>query len=388
VRAAFLGDSYDIVKQSLLRWLGSIGTWETHPMFTEPLPPEQASAFSCLLGTRLLSKETFTLESDRSVYLAPARNCGYHVFLDPDTGIRLEPTRGKEAPLYVFGAELVEIASARPDRLTLVFDQSLARGREREQLLDKLSYFADHSLHGFAYASHACFVLVGKDGSLVKRALETLKRESRLPASRFVEQEPQNNQLRRTSPSQAKKELKNKEVTLRWLPRPPAMILIQVSYAMMAVTMPFAEHCMGLWSTYLMMVMSWSALVGGVSFLLPRARGTWDPAPLELFGRGDTYLVTTVIWLILVFVMGYAAGYHNLSLCEPASFNEQLSGVDAIYFALVTLTTVGFGDISARSQIARVIVTTQLFGVIAFAVFVVGALVNIVTSKPEENSRK
>ena len=73
---------------------------------------------------------------------------------------------------------------------------------------------------------------------------------------------------------------------------------------------------------------------------------------------------------------------------EPASFNEQLSGVDAIYFALVTLTTVGFGDISARSQIARVIVTTQLFGVIAFAVFVVGALVNIVTSKPEENSRK
>jgi len=204
VRAEFLGDSYDIVKQSLLQWLGSIGTWAAHPMFTESLSPEQTSAFSCLLGTRLLSKETFTLESDRRVYLAPARDCGCHVFLDPDTGIRLEPTRGRRAPLYVFGTELVEIASARPDRLTLVFDQCLARGREREQLRDKLSYFAEQGLYGFAYASHASFVLVGKDGSLVNKALETLKRESRLPDSRFVVQEPQNNQFRRTSPAQAK----------------------------------------------------------------------------------------------------------------------------------------------------------------------------------------
>ena len=203
MRAEFLGDCYDIVKQSLLRCLGSIGTWATHPMFTESMAPEKASAFSCLLGTRLLSKETFTRDSDRSVYLAPARNCGYHVFLDPDTGIRLEPTRGKKAPLYVFGTELVEITSARPDYLTLVFDQSLARGREREQLGDKLSYFADHGLHGFAYASHACFVLLGKDGSLVKKALDTLKRESRLPDSRFVKQEPQSNQLRLPSPAQA-----------------------------------------------------------------------------------------------------------------------------------------------------------------------------------------
>lgn len=193
MRAEFLGDSYDIVKQSLLRWLGSIGTWATHPMFTESVAPEQASAFSRLLGTRLLSEKTFTLDSDRRVYLAPARNCGDNVFLDPDTGIRLEPTRGKKAPLYVFGAELVEIASAHPDRLTLVFDQSLARGREREQLRDKLSYFAVHGLHGFAYASHACFVFVGKD-SLVTKALETLKRESRLPDSRFVVQEPPNDQ--------------------------------------------------------------------------------------------------------------------------------------------------------------------------------------------------
>jgi len=203
VRPGFLGDSYDIVKQSLLCWLGSMGAWATHPMFTEPVTPQQAKAFAHLLGSRLLCEQTLTRASDREAYLAPARECSDHVFLDPDTGIRLKPTGGKKAPLFLFGSELVAIAGARPDSLTLVFDQSLARGREREQLEGKLSALTVHGLHGVAYVSHACFVLVGKNRALVKRAFEALKTESRLPEGRFVKSEPQNNQMQRTSAAPA-----------------------------------------------------------------------------------------------------------------------------------------------------------------------------------------
>ena len=203
MKPGFLGDSYDIVKQSLLRWLGSMGAWATHPMFTESVTPNQAKALSYLLGTRLLSEETLTTASDRGAYFAPVRDCRDHVFLDPETGIRLEPTRSKKAPLYVFGTELITIASARPEALTLVFDQSLARGREREQLQGKLSALASHGLHGIAYVSHACFVLVGESGPLVKRAFEALEKESRLPESRFLKGEPQNNQMQRPSAAQA-----------------------------------------------------------------------------------------------------------------------------------------------------------------------------------------
>ncbi len=203
MKPGFLGDSYDIVKQSLLRWLGSLGTWATHPMFTESVTGDQAKALSHLLGTRLLSEETLTPASDRAAYLAPARDCRDHVFLDPDTGIRLEPARGKKAPLYVFGTELVAIAGARPAALTLVFDQSLARGREREQLQGKLSALAVHGLHGVAYVSHACFVLMGKSDPLVTRAFEALVTESRLPESRFLKGEIQNNQMQRTNAAQA-----------------------------------------------------------------------------------------------------------------------------------------------------------------------------------------
>ena len=186
MKPKFFGDSYDIVKQSFIRWLASTGPWSTHPMFTEYVSSERADWFGRLLGTRILSREVFNTSVDRDIYLAPARDCREHVFLDPDTGIRLKPTRGKTSPKYIFDTELVAIANARQGRLTLVFDQSLARGKECQQMKHKLSKLAERCVYGVAYVSHACFVLVGTDQSSVESALETIKRESGLPEPRFL----------------------------------------------------------------------------------------------------------------------------------------------------------------------------------------------------------
>lgn len=194
----FLGDSYDIVKQSLLRWLAAVGPWATHPMFTDSVPTEQVEAYSLLLGTEVLSREILGPGTDREMYLAPARACQHHLFLDPDTGIRLQPIDGEKAPAYLFGPELVSIASARPEKLTLVFDQSLKRGAERQELERKLSYFAAHGIRSAAYVSHACFVLLGTDRLLLETALENLKRESRLSDTRFLMDAPQSNAMQRT----------------------------------------------------------------------------------------------------------------------------------------------------------------------------------------------
>jgi hypothetical protein len=167
-------------------------------MFTESVSEDVADAFGRLLGTRLVSMEPLSHAADREAYLAPARDCEDHVFLDPDTGIRLRQTRGKKAPAYVFGSELAAIVRARPGRLTLVFDQALARGSERRQLDRKLASFADQGLHGVAYVSHACFVLLACDGSLAETAFETLRRRSHLPEGRFTMGRPQNKPLQRT----------------------------------------------------------------------------------------------------------------------------------------------------------------------------------------------
>jgi hypothetical protein len=186
MKLRFLGDSYDVVKHSLLRWLIPLGRWSTHPMFTERFTYEQKKVCQSLLGTRLLSSEVLALGVDRREYLAPAIDGDGHVFLDPDTGIRIKPTKGNKSPAYVFGPELEEIAGASSERLVLVFDQSLARGKERQGLEIKLSYFAEKGIHGFAYISHACFVLLGRDSGAVTKALKTLKNESNLPESRLL----------------------------------------------------------------------------------------------------------------------------------------------------------------------------------------------------------
>lgn len=186
MRLPFLGDSFDIVKQSLLRWLGTCGPWSAHPMFTEPFPSADAEVLSRLLGVPLLSREVLTPDTDRDAYFAPARDCSSHLFLDPDTGLSLRTVPAAKRPTYLLRAELVDIAGSRPERLTLVFDKSVARGKEREQMEGKIAALADDGLHGFAYVSHACFLLVGRNGDAVVKALKAIQHQSRLPESRFL----------------------------------------------------------------------------------------------------------------------------------------------------------------------------------------------------------
>jgi len=186
LKPRYLGDSYDIVKQSLLRWLGAYGTWAAHPMFTERVSSDEAASFSRLLGVPLLSCDLLETGTDRDAYFAGARTCVDHLFLDPDTGLRLTISRAKNAPSYLFGQEIISIVRERPTLLTLVFDQSLARGREREQLAEKLTYLDKHGISSFAYVSHACFILMGTREEFLKKALEVIQGESGLPTSCFV----------------------------------------------------------------------------------------------------------------------------------------------------------------------------------------------------------
>ena len=79
----WFGDSYDIVKQSILRWLSSCGEWQVHPMFTPPVDPRRAEDFERFLGVPLVSTKTLNEHSGRDAFLAPARSCAGHLFLDP-----------------------------------------------------------------------------------------------------------------------------------------------------------------------------------------------------------------------------------------------------------------------------------------------------------------
>jgi hypothetical protein len=185
MKLQFFGDSYDIVKKSLIEWLAEFGSWSAHPMFTERVTPDEAASFSRFLGAPLLSDEALTPETRRAEYFALCRTA-INLFLDPDTGVRLLPCQGLKSVNYVFGQELVEWSRARPRALTLVFDQSFSRGRQIEDIQKKLAFFESHRVHGFAYSSHAPFLLLSADLELARRARERLLQVSGLPARRLV----------------------------------------------------------------------------------------------------------------------------------------------------------------------------------------------------------
>jgi hypothetical protein len=73
--------------------------------------------------------------------------------------------------------------------------------------------------------------------------------------------------------------------------------------------------------------------------------------------RGSEGLAATTPLFLLMF----ATAYFVMAAADPANFNvHDLTRTDSLYYTVSVFTTVGFGDISAASQGARLLVTTQM----------------------------
>jgi hypothetical protein len=154
-------------------------------MFTEAITGTDAESFAALIGVPLVSTAALTSRHERDLCIDAVTRCQSHLFMDPDTGVCMRTPR-KNASAYISVPELTRVAADRPERLTLVFDQCLSRGREaRTQLQEKLAALADGGVTGFAYVSHACFLLVGCDDGQLRRARRLLTADAHLPAARF-----------------------------------------------------------------------------------------------------------------------------------------------------------------------------------------------------------
>ncbi len=154
-------------------------------MFTEAVTAEEVSAFGSFLDATVISSEVLTSVTDRTAYLTCSSGTT-SLFLDPDTGMRIKNSGLRRAHEYLMADELVRLADDRPSALILVFDQSVARGSERSQLESKLLYLARKHVYGFAYVSHACFLVVSADHATATEARRLLIAESRLPERRFL----------------------------------------------------------------------------------------------------------------------------------------------------------------------------------------------------------
>ena len=60
------------------------------------------------------------------------------------------------------------------------------------------------------------------------------------------------------------------------------------------------------------------------------------------------------------YILTFAAAYFLIAGSARTNFAQPLTRTDALYFTVTVLSTVGFGDITPKSEIARVVVTVQM----------------------------
>ena len=61
-----------------------------------------------------------------------------------------------------------------------------------------------------------------------------------------------------------------------------------------------------------------------------------------------------------LFVIVFAWTYLTMSLSSPRAFGQHLTHISALYFTMSVFSTVGFGDITAKTDAARLAVTAQM----------------------------
>lgn len=116
-------------------------------------------------------------------------------------------------------------------------------------------------------------------------------------------------------------------------------------------------------------------LVGMVLF---GALLTWQVRQIRTAEHPRLRAIEALSLSIPLFILVFAAFYHASSVSDPSSFSEGLSRTDALYFTVTVFATVGFGDITAVTQSARVMVMLQMIGDLLLVGIVAHAIVGAV----------
>ena len=70
-----------------------------------------------------------------------------------------------------------------------------------------------------------------------------------------------------------------------------------------------------------------------------------------------------------LFLALFASTYFVMARLAPHSFGTPLTRTDALYFTVTVFSTVGFGDITAKTETARLVVTGQMVADLVFLGF-------------------
>ncbi|WTW93420.1 potassium channel family protein [Streptomycetaceae bacterium NBC_01309] len=124
------------------------------------------------------------------------------------------------------------------------------------------------------------------------------------------------------------------------------------------------------------------ALCGGLAAVMLLL--SWQVRMIMSSPRPQLRAVEAVATVLPLFLLLFAAVYYLLGHSSSDSFSEPLSRSDALYFTVTVFTTVGFGDISPRSEPARLLVTGQM----AIDLVLIGVAAKLLVGAVQEGMRR
>ncbi len=81
-----------------------------------------------------------------------------------------------------------------------------------------------------------------------------------------------------------------------------------------------------------------------------------------------------------LFLAVFAMTYYLMSSNDPGSFSEPLTKMDSAYFTVTAFATVGFGDIVAKTEVARAVTTVQMLA----GLVLVGVIARVIVGAVQE----
>ena len=79
----------------------------------------------------------------------------------------------------------------------------------------------------------------------------------------------------------------------------------------------------------------------------------------------DLRAFETLGFIVPFYLLLFASTYYVMERASAANFTQPLTRTDALYFSVTVFATVGFGDIAAKSETARVVLIVQMLADLA-----------------------
>lgn len=83
-----------------------------------------------------------------------------------------------------------------------------------------------------------------------------------------------------------------------------------------------------------------------------------------------------------LFIVLFATAHYVIGQLDPAGYTEPMTRLDALYFTVTTFATVGYGDISPHSQIARLVALVQMVSGLILVGVIAKLLLGIAQNDP------